>query len=95
MTTGYFLPEVEDLDDPEPYGQPLTACAAERYLGIPASTVRTWRERGRIEDMGRDVFGRRLYYTADLLVVHHGRQVWADGKRRYRMRDIISLMEGT
>ena len=43
-----------------------TAAEAERHLGIPASTVRSWARRRRIVSRGIDEAGSPLYAVDDL-----------------------------
>ncbi len=46
----------------------ITASEAERYLGIPAETVRSWARRGHIHPVGIAGRGRRWYRLADILM---------------------------
>lgn len=39
----------------------LTAAQAAHFLGVPAGTVRSWANRGRLASHDRDGFGRPLY----------------------------------
>lgn len=39
----------------------LTAAQAAYFLGVPAGTVRSWANRGRLASHDRDGFGRPLY----------------------------------
>lgn len=54
---------LREADDPVT----VTAADAERYLGIPAVTVRTWAHRGQLHPLDRDGDGRPLYDVADLI----------------------------
>lgn len=49
-------------------GEPplLTAVDAERYLGVPAGTVRQWAHRGQLVSYLRDPQGRPLYDAAHI-----------------------------
>lgn len=84
---------MSDLDDEVvKYGRRLTPTEAEKYLGIPASTVRTWhqrRHRNGLFPMGQDRYGKPLFYEADLLAMKLRKQVRdKQGKRHHTMRDV-------
>lgn len=45
----------------------ITAAEAQRYLGIPAATVRSWAHRGQLHAVAIASQGRRWYRLADIL----------------------------
>ena len=47
----------------------LSAAEAERHLGIPSATVRSWALRGKLLSSGLDRSGRPLYAEANLLTL--------------------------
>jgi DNA-binding transcriptional MerR regulator len=47
----------------------ITASEAERYLGIPAVTVRSWAHRGQIHAVAIARRGQRWYRLADILIL--------------------------
>ena len=82
--------------DPEtdrlPYGRLLSPVEAEKHLGIPASTVRTWhhrRYRTGLYAAGQDRHGKPLFYEADLLAMKKRRRIRdKQGRRHHTMRDV-------
>jgi DNA-binding transcriptional MerR regulator len=50
-----------------------TAAEAERHLGIPASTVRSWARRRQIVARGLDEEGSPLYAVSDLRTLNRKR----------------------
>lgn len=63
----------------------LSAVEAERLLGIPAPTVRTWshrRERTGLHPAGLDSLRRPLFWEADLLALRLGLSVRDEHGRR-------------
>lgn len=48
----------------------FTAAEAERVLGIPAATVRSWAKRERIWSFGLDERNRPMYDRDHLLALH-------------------------
>lgn len=75
-----------------PYGRLLTAGEAQKHLGIPASTVRTWHHRQRYTGLfsaGLDRHGRPLFYEADLLALKLRKRIRDKrGDRHHTMRDV-------
>lgn len=45
----------------------LTAAQAQRFLGVPAATVRSWALRGQLTSHDRDGLGRPLYDAARIV----------------------------
>lgn len=97
---GVLSEPVRYEDEVGPYGPLLSPVDAERYLRIPASTVRTWHRRRAAGEPGRrptglwaeglDVVGRPLFYMADLLVLAHGCRIWgSSGGRLHTLADVL------
>lgn len=75
------------------FGRYLSAEDAQRELGIPAGTVRTWHQRvvrTGLRSVGEDSFGRPFFYEVDLIVLKKGLGIVKDdfGERVYTMRDV-------
>lgn len=81
-------------DDPRPYGRLLSPAEAQRHLGIPASTVRTWHHRRHwtgLYPAALDRHHRPLFHEADLLALKLRRQVRdKHGRRHHTMLDVTS-----
>lgn len=76
----------DDSSDPLPFGRLLSAIEAQKHLGIPASTVRTWHSRQRwtgLYSAGLDRNRRPLFYEADLLALKLRRRVRDYAGRRH------------
>ena len=50
----------------------LSAAEAQRYLGLPAGTVRSWVSRGALRPLACDDYGRPRYEVATLLALREG-----------------------
>lgn len=79
-------------DKDEDYGRLLSPRDAQKELGIPASTVRTWfqrKQRTGLWDVGRDNRGHPVFYEADLIALKLRRRVRdKHGRRHHTMRDV-------
>lgn len=89
-------PGDDDFDgNPLPYGRLVSAVEAEKLLGIPATTVRTWHHRSRFTGLfsaGLDRYSRPLFYEADLLVRKMRMRIRdKDGRRHHTMADVERL----
>lgn len=74
--------------------QILVDCyAASKSTKVPASTIRTWAERGHLGQHGRDAHGRVLY---DLAEVHRHRDTseWEDRATRQAKRSLTGPDSG-
>lgn len=60
------------LADNPHHGRLLTAADAQKYLGIPAGTVRAWASAGRLDKVDRDPRGYPLYDAAQLVKLMPG-----------------------
>lgn len=73
-------------------GRYMAAWEAEKLLGIPASTVRTWHQRQEttgLYEAGPDEHGRPLFYEVDLIVLRRGLRLRNDQDRRiHTMPDV-------
>jgi len=61
-----------------PHGRLLSARDAEKVLGIPAATVRSWwhrRRRNGLYDYGRDKRNNPMFREQDLLALWDGRRL--------------------
>ena len=56
----------------DPLGRMFTAAEAQHYLGVPATRVRKWAQRGRLHAMGRLRCHHPLYWEADLVALSQG-----------------------
>ena len=80
------------MTDPrQPHGRLLSAADAQRVLGIPAATVRSWHHRRRhtgLYPIGLDRRHQPLFYEADLLQLRRGRRLRdRTGRRHETMPD--------
>lgn len=75
------------------YGRRLSAQDAQRELGIPAGTVRSWYHRRSFTglwDIGRDNRNHPLFYEADLLALKLRRRVRdKHGRRHHTMQNLL------
>lgn len=80
------------VDGPFPHGRLLSPVEAQRFLGISASTVRTWhhrRHRTGLFAAGQDRHGKPLFYEADLLALKHRKRIRdKHGRRHHTMREV-------
>lgn len=65
------------LDHPDAL---MTAAAAAVWLGVGASTIRTWAHRGKVEQHAVDGQGRPLYRAGDLYDIHQGKRLTASSE---------------
>lgn len=83
---------IYDEDDDLDLGRLLSATDAERELGIPAGTVRSWWNRGRegMELAGLDAIrDRPLWWECDLLALTRGVPIRdLQGNRVLTMREV-------
>ena len=74
------------------HGRLLSPAEAEKFLGIKASTVRTWhqrRQRTGLFAMGQDRRGNPLFYEADLLAMKQRKRIRDNhGRRSHTMADV-------
>lgn len=75
------------------FGRYLSAEDAQRELGIPAGTVRTWHQRvvrTGLYSVGEDSFGHPFFYEVDLIALRRGMGIVKDdfGERVFTMRDV-------
>lgn len=75
------------------FGRYLSAEDAQRELGIPAGTVRTWHQRvvrTGLRAVGVDSFDRPFFYEVDLIALKKGMGIAKDdcGERVFTMKDV-------
>ena len=63
---GWISPHADDLQDPSSSGEGLSIKDAERFLGVPGPTLRSWERRYGLPTTSRTAGGHRRYQPVEL-----------------------------